>query len=108
MMLRRKNAFFKGQKLKTPKMAEPNEKKIIEILDDYKQSKVIDKHSQKAVLLSRNEEFLNQLGGIQKRLGKQFFKVKNLPENVLRQPSKSNPLIKMGFPDDAETLRLLG
>ncbi len=89
-------------------MTKLNEKKINGIIGCYKQTKVLDKHSQKVVALSRNEDFLRLLEGVRKQLGEQFFRVKNLPEKRLTQVSKKNPLIQHDFPHDEERLRLLG
>lgn len=63
-----------------------------------KSKKNYDKKTQRAALLKRNKNFLNELEGIKKRLGNEFYKVKDVNVNKIKEFSNDNILLKLDYP----------
>jgi len=60
--------------------------------------KIFNKAAQRAELLARNEIFLTELRKINKYLSKEFYQLKNLSEEKLKEVSKNNILLKLDYP----------
>jgi len=70
-----------------------------DVLRRIKESKKdYDKKTQRAALLKRNKNFLNELEGIKKRLGNEFYKVKDVYVHKLKETSNDNILLKLDYP----------
>jgi hypothetical protein len=74
-------------------MKEEEIKKLIE-----NSKKDYDKKTQRAALLKRNKNFLNELGGIKKRLGNEFYKVKDVNVNKIKEITNDNIMLKLDYP----------
>lgn len=72
------------------------DKEVLKLIE--KSKKELDKKSQRVELLKRNEMFLNELNGIFKRFGKEFFKVKKISKKKLVKISADNILLKLDYP----------
>jgi len=72
------------------------DKEVLKLIEESKKPFHIE--NQRAELLKRNEMFLKELEGRSKRLGKEFFKIKELSRENLEELSKDNILLKLDYP----------
>ena len=71
-------------------------KEILKLIKEGK--KDYDKASQRAELLKQNKVFQDELRGIKKRLGKEFFELMNVDVKELAKISKDNALLTLDYP----------
>lgn len=72
------------------------DKEVLKLIEESKKPFHIE--NQRGELLKRNEMFLKELEGISKRLGKEFFKTKELSREKLGELSNDNILLKLDYP----------